>query len=59
MAIADRVTTLAKQDVEFINVGGMAAILRGTPVLWHTLAATGGCVAPCRTGRYRLRWLEI
>lgn len=32
MAIADLVITLAKHDVEFIIVGGMAAILRGTPV---------------------------
>jgi predicted nucleotidyltransferase len=32
MAIADLVSTLARHDVEFIIVGGMAAILRGTPV---------------------------
>jgi hypothetical protein len=32
MAIADLVITLAKHEVEFIVVGGMAAILRGTPV---------------------------
>jgi predicted nucleotidyltransferase len=32
MAIADLVSTLAKHEVEFIIVGGMAAILRGTPV---------------------------
>ncbi len=32
MAIADLVSTLAKHEVDFIIVGGMAAILRGTPV---------------------------
>lgn len=32
MATADLVITLAKHEVEFIIVGGMAAILRGTPV---------------------------
>jgi hypothetical protein len=32
MAIADLINTLAKHEVEFIIVGGMAAILRGTPV---------------------------
>ena len=32
MAIADLVSTLARHEVEFIIVGGMAAILRGTPV---------------------------
>jgi hypothetical protein len=32
MAIADLVGTLAKHEVEFIIVGEMAAILRGTPV---------------------------
>ena len=32
MAIADLVSTLAKHDVEFMIVGGMAAILHGTPV---------------------------
>jgi hypothetical protein len=32
MAIADLVSTLAKHEVEFIIVGGMAAILRRTPV---------------------------
>ena len=38
MAIADLVSTLAKHDVEFIIVGGMAAILRGTPVNTFDLA---------------------
>jgi hypothetical protein len=32
MAIADLVSILAKHEVEFIIVGGMAAVLRGTPV---------------------------
>jgi hypothetical protein len=38
MAIADLVSTLAKHDVEFIIVGRMAAILRGTPVNTFVLA---------------------
>jgi len=32
MAIADLISTLTKHEVDFIIVGGMAAILRGTPV---------------------------
>jgi hypothetical protein len=32
MALADLVVILAKHEVEFIIVGGMAAVLRGTPV---------------------------
>jgi hypothetical protein len=40
MAIADLVSTLAKHEVEFIIVGGMAAILRGTPV--NTFDLDGG-----------------
>ena len=32
MALADLVNILAKHEVEFIIVGGMAAVLRGTPV---------------------------
>lgn len=32
MALADLVSILAKHEVEFIIVGGMAAVLRGTPV---------------------------
>ncbi len=32
MAIADLIGTLVKREVEFVIVGGMAAILRGTPV---------------------------
>lgn len=32
MAIADLISTLTKHQVEFVIVGGMAAILRGTPV---------------------------
>jgi hypothetical protein len=32
MALAELVSTLAKHEVAFIIVGGMAAILRGTPV---------------------------
>jgi predicted nucleotidyltransferase len=34
MALADLIATLCRHNVEFIIVGGMAAILRGTPV--HT-----------------------
>lgn len=32
MALVDLVVILAKHEVEFIIVGGMAAVLRGTPV---------------------------
>lgn len=32
MALADLISILAKHEVEFIIVGGMAAVLRGTPV---------------------------
>ncbi|HVY30949.1 MAG TPA: hypothetical protein VHB79_30525 [Polyangiaceae bacterium] len=32
MALADLIGVLAKHEVEFIIVGGMAAVLRGTPV---------------------------
>jgi hypothetical protein len=32
MALADLVSILAKHEVEFIIVGGMAPVLRGTPV---------------------------
>lgn len=32
MALADLIGILAKHEVEFIIVGGMAAVLRGTPV---------------------------
>lgn len=32
MAIADLISTLTKHQVEFVIVGGMAAVLRGTPV---------------------------
>jgi hypothetical protein len=32
MALADLIRILAKHEVEFIIVGGMAAVLRGTPV---------------------------
>jgi predicted nucleotidyltransferase len=32
MALAELVSILAKHEVEFIIVGGMAAVLRGTPV---------------------------
>jgi hypothetical protein len=32
MALADLVSILAKHEVEFIIVGEMAAVLRGTPV---------------------------
>jgi hypothetical protein len=32
MALADLIDVLAKHEVDFIIVGGMAAILRGTPV---------------------------
>ena len=32
MALADLVVILTKYEVEFIIVGGMAAVLRGTPV---------------------------
>jgi hypothetical protein len=32
MALADLIGILAKQEVEFIIVGGMAAVFRGTPV---------------------------
>jgi hypothetical protein len=47
MALADLVVILAKHEVEFIIVGGMAAVLRGTHVNTFDLDVVYGRISVC------------